>query len=155
MGGGCRPGGLGFEQLFDQREGRMFVPSADYGDTVPVRPGAVDAVRAAALVEAIEAGVLVWDPAEEALFGPDPDVDVAALFAALDAEAATEAGDGGDGVAVGGAADPPTVSTGVAGGSGRSAGVGAAADAECAGDGSGTGTGQAAGRRGYHRVGGV
>jgi Domain of unknown function (DUF222) len=43
-------------------------------------------VRLAALAEGIEAGWLVWDPVEEALFGPEPDVDVAALFAALDAE---------------------------------------------------------------------
>jgi hypothetical protein len=60
--------------------------AADYGCTVPVRPGAVDPARAAALAEAIEDGVVVWDPAEEALFGPDPQVDVRALFAALDAE---------------------------------------------------------------------
>ena len=64
----------------------MTDPSACYGDTVPLRPGAVDPARATALAEAIEDGALVWDPAEEALFGPDPEVDVDALFAALDAE---------------------------------------------------------------------
>src|SRR5829696_702469 len=60
---------------------------ADYGYLMPLAPGAVDPVRLAALVEGIEAGELVWDPVEEALFGPDPDVDAAALFAALDADA--------------------------------------------------------------------
>jgi len=60
---------------------------ADYGYAAPLAPGPVDPVRLAALVEGIECGGLVWDPAEEALFGPDPDVDAAALFAALDADA--------------------------------------------------------------------
>ena len=57
---------------------------ADYGHVRPLAPGAVDPVRLAALVEGVDAGALVWDPAEEALFGPDPDIDVAALFAAVD-----------------------------------------------------------------------
>jgi hypothetical protein len=59
---------------------------ADYGRVMPLVPGAVDPVRAAALAAGIETGGLAWDPVEEALFGPEPDVDVAALFAALDAE---------------------------------------------------------------------
>ncbi len=57
---------------------------ADYGHVWPLAPGAVDPVRLDALVESIDAGALVWDPAEEALFGPDLDVDVAVLFAAVD-----------------------------------------------------------------------
>ena len=57
---------------------------ADYGQLWPLAPGAVDPVRLEALVAGIDAGELVWDPVVEALFGPDPDVDVAALFAAAD-----------------------------------------------------------------------
>ena len=56
----------------------------DYGHVWPLAPGAVDPVRLDALVESIDAGAVVWDPAEEALFGPDLDVDVAVLFAAVD-----------------------------------------------------------------------
>jgi Domain of unknown function (DUF222) len=78
------------EHMFDTAEGQTPREGAgvDYGHVMPLRPGAVDPVRLAALVEGIEAGGLVWDPVEEALFGPDPDVDAAALFAALDAEPA-------------------------------------------------------------------
>jgi hypothetical protein len=70
---------------------------ADYGHVWPLAPGAADPVRAATLAEAIEEGALVWDPAEEALFGPEPDVDVRALFAALDAGSASGAADAGEG----------------------------------------------------------
>ncbi len=74
--------------MFDPAESRASGDGAgvDYGHVMPLAPGAVDPVRLAALAEGIEAGWLVWDPVEEALFGPEPDVDVAALFAALDAE---------------------------------------------------------------------
>jgi hypothetical protein len=116
------------EHMFDTAEGQGPAGAgvgAGYGDVWPVRPGVVDPVRAAALVEAIEAGVLVWDPAEEALFGPDPEVDVAALFAALDAASATpgagtasDAGDDADGEGVwpsaaADASDAPAVPTGL------------------------------------------
>jgi Domain of unknown function (DUF222) len=97
-------------------EVRVTDPSACYGDTVPLRPGAVDPVRATALAEAIEDGALVWDPAEEALFGPDPDVDVAALFAALDAAAAADGvgeSDAAGADATGAAAGPRVVPTGL------------------------------------------
>jgi hypothetical protein len=77
----------------------------EYGQLWPVAPGATDPVRAAAVAEAIEDGVLVWDPAEEALFGPDPDVDVRAVFAALDAESAD--------AAAAEAVDPRAVPTGL------------------------------------------
>jgi Domain of unknown function (DUF222) len=70
--------------MFDSARSSAAGDGADYGHVWPLAPGAVDPVRLDALVESIDAGVLVWDPAEEALFGPDLDVDVAALFAAVD-----------------------------------------------------------------------
>jgi Domain of unknown function (DUF222) len=90
------------EHMFDTPESQRPETGAgvEYGQLWPVAPGAVDPVRAAALAEAIEDGALVWDPAEEALFGPEPDVDVRALFAALDAGSAlggAGAGEGADG----------------------------------------------------------
>jgi hypothetical protein len=63
---------------------------ADYGQLWPLAPGAVDPVRLEALVAGVDAGALVWDPVEEALFGPDPDVDVAAMFAALEGLAGSD-----------------------------------------------------------------
>ena len=73
------------EHMFDPaRSSATGDSDADYGHVRPLAPGAVDPVRLAALVEGVDAGALVWDPAEEVLFGPAPDIDVAALFAAVD-----------------------------------------------------------------------
>jgi hypothetical protein len=68
-----------FDPEFQQGGG-----AAGYGHVMPLVPGTVDPVRLAAMVEAIDAGALVWDPVEEALCGPEPGVDAAALFARLD-----------------------------------------------------------------------
>ena len=50
----------------------------------PLAPGAVDPVRLAALVEGLDAGYGLLDPAEFALVGPEPGVDPAVLFGAFD-----------------------------------------------------------------------
>ena len=70
--------------MFDPMEDQTAGAGAGYGYTQPLAPGAVDPVRLEALCAEIDIGAVVWDPVEEALFGPDSDVDVAALFAALD-----------------------------------------------------------------------
>jgi hypothetical protein len=70
--------------MFDSGEDQTAGAGAGYGYTQPLAPGAVDPVRLEAFCAEIDIGAVVWDPVEEALFGPDPDVDVAALFAVLD-----------------------------------------------------------------------
>ncbi|HMG29195.1 MAG TPA: DUF222 domain-containing protein [Jiangellaceae bacterium] len=55
----------------------------DYGFVEPLAPGAVDPVRLAALVEGLDAGYELLDPAEFALFGPEPGVDPVDLFEGL------------------------------------------------------------------------
>ena len=70
--------------MFDPVEDHTAGVGTGYCYTQPLEPGAVDPVRLEALCAEIDIGAVVWDPVEEALFGPDPDVDVAALFAALD-----------------------------------------------------------------------
>jgi hypothetical protein len=52
----------------------------DYGYVEPLAPGAVDPVRLAALVAGLDAGGEPLDPAEFALYGPEPGVDPAKLF---------------------------------------------------------------------------
>ncbi|MGH9252215.1 MAG: DUF222 domain-containing protein, partial [Acidimicrobiales bacterium] len=56
----------------------------DYAFLEPLAPGPVDPMRLAALVEGLDAGDWLLDPAEFARVGPDPDVDPAVLLAAFD-----------------------------------------------------------------------
>jgi hypothetical protein len=74
--------------MFDNRDpearGGGGAAGLEYGHVWPLPPGAVDPVRLAELVDAIDAGALVLDPVQEALCGPEPGLDAAALFAALD-----------------------------------------------------------------------
>jgi hypothetical protein len=76
--------------MFDPGQAQTPPPggNVDYGYLWPLPPGVVDPVRLEALCAEIDAGAWVLDPVEQALFGPDPDVDAAALFAALDAGSA-------------------------------------------------------------------
>ena len=69
------------ERMFESR--KTGGSEVDYGFVEPLAPGAVDPVRLAALVEGLDAGYELLDPAEFALFGPEPGVDPVDLFEGL------------------------------------------------------------------------
>ncbi|MGH8823713.1 MAG: DUF222 domain-containing protein [Jiangellaceae bacterium] len=78
--------------MFDNESSETAGGGVDYAFLEPLAPGAVDPVRLAALVEGLDAGYELLDREEFALVGPDPDVDPAVLFGALDGADETDPG---------------------------------------------------------------